>query len=283
MPKLLKGARPIVDHEILEHYQRYDHKCLILSDYILSWSNWLQRSTNKKIIGIDGFKHAHFVQGTSQAFDHFALRHRNQEMLVLPGEFQYHRCIARNKCSSVVDIDNIKKHHAMVISLPFSDTGSQHRDFKKILERCNVAEVDVCLDLAYWGISKNIVFDLDDFPCVKEFTVSLSKPFYMLETHRVGIRFSREYLDDGICMQNEVGSINLYSMGLGKYFLDQFSPDWAWNKYGKVYHDVCQQLDLQPTDTVIFAMGNEHCHVDFNRGVPGQYRVCLSEYLAEYE
>ena len=281
MPKILKGARPIIDSEISAHYQKYCHKSPGLPDYVDSWTRWLESSSDKKITGTKNFTHAHFVQGTSQTFDHFVLRHARNRILALPGEFQYHRCIGQHADFCVFDHATINKNDAVIVSLPFSDTGRPHHLFESILDQCNQAGAAVCLDLAYWGITKDIVLDLDRFPCVQEFTISLSKPFHVLETHRVGIRFSREYVNDGICMQNEVGSINFYSMGLGMHFLDHFSPDWVWTKYQDRYYQTCETLGLSPTDTVIFAMGDRMHHQDFNRGVPGQYRVCISEYLSD--
>jgi hypothetical protein len=107
----------------------------------------------------------------------------------------------------------------------------------------------------------------------------LSKPFYTLENHRVGIRFTRDYVDDGISMLNEVNMQNKYSMALGVHYMKQFGPDWNWETYQTRYNEVCDQYNLHPTDTVIFGLGDEVRHSEFNRGVPGNYRVCISEYL----
>jgi hypothetical protein len=38
---------------------------------------------------------------------------------------------------------------------------------------------------------------------------------------------------------------------------------------------------LVHTDTVIFGLGDETRHSEFNRGVHGNYRVCVSEWIAD--
>ena len=43
--------------------------------------------------------------------------------------------------------------------------------------------------------------------------------------------------------------------------------------------DICHEQDLVWTDTVIFGLGDDVRHKDFNRGVNGNYRVCISEWL----
>ena len=144
---------------------------------------------------------------------------------------------------------------------------------------CKVHDIPVCLDLAYWGISKNVHINLDDHPAIQEVTCSLSKPFYTLENHRVGIRFTRQYVDDGVSMLNEVKMANNHSMALGIEYMRNFSPDYNWQKFNSRYQDICQEQDLVWTDTVIFGLGDDIRHAEFNRGVSGNYRVCVSEWL----
>ena len=72
------------------------------------------------------------------------------------------------------------------------------------------------------GYCKNIHIDLNQFPAIKEVTCSLSKPFYTLENHRVGVRFTKDYVDDGVSMLNEVKMQNNYSMALGVKYMKNF-------------------------------------------------------------
>ena len=271
-----RGARPIQSREILQWHLKYSHKDCTLTEYESSWRQWLQNSDNKIITGLEEFSHCDYTQGTSQTFDHFLLKHCAREIVIFPGEFQYHQCAGRHLTFN----DNITENSAVIISVPFSDTGKIHNKLHDTLYKCNQINVPVCLDLAYWGISKDMELHLEEFTCVTEITSSLSKPFFTLEQHRVGVRFCRSYANDGISMTNEVGMHNSYSVGLGIHHMNRFSCDFMWKTYSDAYYKTCYNLNLQPTDTIIFGLGGDE-YQEYNRGIPGNNRVCISTNLRD--
>ena len=238
---VIRGARPIVDDQVKEHYNQHQYRKLSLAEYTEHWRHWLQHSDTKVLAGLGAFEFADSTHGTSQTFEHFVLRHSQQ------------RCIS----------------------------GSEYPELNKILTCCTQLGIPVCLDLAYWGIAKDIQIDLDQYPCIEQITASLSKPFFVLENHRVGIRFSRQYLDDGVNMLNEVNMQNFYSMSLGSYFMQKFSSDWNWAKYSSAYFETCKTLNLEQTNTVIFGLDRLDRWPEYNRGTPGVSRVCISELLTQ--
>lgn len=270
-----RGARPIQDHFIFKHYKNFVYTDISLEEYARSWREWLTNSENNTLLGLENFGYADFVNGTSQTFDHFLLKYSSKTISVFPGDFQYHGCIGKFLNFSPV----LGEQSVFIHSFPFSDTGTQHKDFIQSLEYCNAYKVPVCLDLAYWGIAKNLHIDLNQYPCITELTCSLSKPFFTLENHRVGIRFTRQYNDDGISMINEVDMQNKFSMSLGNYYMKEFSADYMWNSYAERYYDVCNKFNLTPTDTVIFGIGGEKYHY-CNRGIKNNNRVCISAELS---
>ena len=279
MTEYLKGARPIQIQEVLVHYENFKFIKVDKDSYSNVWRQWLTYSNLKTLANLDQFTHVDYTAGTSQTFDHFALKHANRHIRMLRGDFQYTACIARHNNFSYLDKNSIESGQALIISLPFSDYGKEHPEFRSILDRCNQLQIPVCLDLAYWGIAKNVHIDLAHYPCITEITSSLSKPFYVLENHRVGVRFSRSYQNDGISMLNEVNQQNFYSMSLGMYFMRQFSCDWIWNIHEQQYKNICHDHQLTPTDTVIFALGDQDRHREFNRGIENNFRVCISNFF----
>lgn len=273
---LTKGARPVKLSKVFDHYQTHQFRNIELYDYAELWREWLTSNKSKTIAGLDQFKHADYTCGTSQTFDHFIIKHAQREIAVLRGDFQYHACVARSNRFTYID-DAVHAGQALIISLPFSDFGFEHPKFKSILNQCNQLAVPVCVDLAYWGIAKNTHIDLDQYPCITEITSSLSKAFYTLENHRVGVRFTREYQNDGISMINEVKMQNTFSMSLGMHFMEKYSADWAWQELCQQYEAICLQNNLRTTDTVIFALGDQERHSNFSRGIENNFRVCISE------
>ena len=278
-----KASRPIPLHTIRLHHESIKQKLgeTTFEIYANTWRTWLTDTTLKTIKGLDNFTYQDYVQGTSQAFDMFVLRNIVRRTIVtLRGDFQYHKCLGKHGNFRAVDSEfGLNEDMALIISWPFSGTGDNYI-VERMLARCNDLNIPVLLDLAYWGISKNAYVDLDKYPCITEVVSSLSKPFYTLETHRVGIRFSRQYLDDGVSMQNEVGMQNKHSMALGVNYMNKFSADWAWEALEHLYYDACKYNNLEPTNCVIFAQGGEE-YADHNRG-PGVNRVCISELLSDF-
>ena len=278
--KFLRGARPIKCQAVLEHYAQHKYQEVSVEQYTLCFRNWIQDSANKQILGLTNFRNADFAQGTSHVFDHFVIKHANRQIVYFAGEFQYHRCISKNVNHRLLHtVEELTAEQALLISLPFSDTGSQHTEFDSIMQTCDLLNIPVCLDLAYWGIAKDLQIDLQQYPCISEIACSLSKPFWKLETHRVGIRFSKEYLDDGISMLNEVKMANVFSMSLGVWFMNKFNNSYNWQRYGDRYYDVCDKMNLKTTNTVIFGLGDKSRHRDYNRSLENNYRICISEYL----
>lgn len=277
--KPLKGARPIIDLECSNHYTNHIFKKYTVKEYANIFYNWINNSKDKTILGLDKFTNQHYTQGTSQTFDNFVMRNSQRQIVNFLGDFQYHACIARHCDHKIItDVNELHNGQSLIISLPFSDTGQQHNEFDQIIQRCNQLDIPVCLDIAYWGIAKNIDIDLDQCPCIKEVTCSLSKPFANLEKHRIGIRFCRDYTNDGICMINEVNMFNDWSISLGIWFMNKFSNSFNWEKYSEKYIKTIEQLELQSTNTVIFGVSKDK-YREFNRGLPNNNRVCISEFL----
>lgn len=283
MTKILLGARPIKSLEIKKHYELYSHITPTLIEYSNGWRSWLSNSQYKLLLGLDNFVHSDYTQGTSQAFDHFVLRHCGTRQIVnFVGDFQYHACISKNQNFKTLSaVSELSTNQALIISVPFSDLGQAHPELDSILKKCTTLDIPVCVDLAYWGISKNVHLNLDEYPCIKEVTSSLSKPFFTLENHRCGIRFSREYLNDGISMINEVQMQNLFSMGLSLHYINKYDADWCWKNFNGEYQEICNKLELDTTDTIIFATSSNGKYSRFNRGIPGNYRICISEFFKD--
>lgn len=285
----IRGARPIINSDIAEHYKLFSYKKVTLSEYSLAWKEWLTNTKTKTLDGLDNLIFSDYVAGTSQAFDHFVLRHSDRTILAVKGDFQYHACIGKFGAFEYIDYEITRlsdciannKKYAMLISFPFSDVGKVHPNFDKIMLFCTDNDIPVCIDLAYWGISKNVDLDINKYQCITEITCSLSKPFYALENHRVGIRFTRNYENDGVSMLNEVHMANNYSMSLGVHFMKRFDADWNWDTHFKKYNEVCEQEKLKQTDVVIFGLGDQKRHSTFNRGLKNNFRVCISDYLKD--
>ena len=180
----VRGARPIKNKEVTDFHFHIDKDNLnipTLDEYENIWREWINYSDCKSLTGLNNFPNADYTQGTSQTFDQFILRHsKDREILVLAGDFQYHACLGKHVEFTTIPyphhLEGILRGpdlHALIISAPFSDFGCMHPDFEHIMKVCAVHNIPVCLDLAYWGIAKNVHINLNDFPAIEEVTCSL--------------------------------------------------------------------------------------------------------------
>lgn len=280
----LRGAKPVNDNSVKSFINGIDSSRFLYSDDVHQeftdrYFDWLNSSKLNKIEGLENFKNRKLVAGTIQAFDHFYLRHYRRRFRFFKGEFMYHSaCLKQNIDWSWLDDRNIEDNDAVIVSVPFSDWGTQ-RDINDILEQCNDLQVPVLLDFAYFPCTKNIEINLDDFPCVETVAFSISKAFYGGEFLRVGMRLQREDWDDGVDVFNSVDMINRISVGIANELIKKYSVDHNWDTYSDDYFSVCKELNLEPTDCIMFGLGDKE-YADFNRGTDVN-RVCISELIGE--
>jgi len=280
----LRGAKPVVDNSIKNFINNISIKdslydTSIQAQFTHDFYNWINSSTNNKLHGLDKFTNCKLVAGTAQAFDHFYWRHKDRRIRFFKGEFMYHSaCLKNGGQWAYLEDASLEKSDAIIISVPFSDCGKQ-KDINFILHNCNAMGIPVLLDFAYYPCSKNIDINLDMFHCVETVTFSISKAFYGAEFLRVGMRLQRQNLDDGVDVFNSVEMVNRVSLSIASKLINTYSVDHNWNTYQSAYEEVCNELNLEQTDCIMFGLGDEK-YIDYNRG-GSVNRICISELIGE--
>lgn len=191
----------------------------------------------------------------------------------------YHAACFKKKVDwGYLNDTEITENDAIIMSVPFSDYGKQHPTLSGILTTCDAMNVPVLLDFAHLPCTKNINVDLSH-KCIDMITFSLSKAFHGAENLRLGIRFEKEDTDDSLDILNSVNMINSMSLGIGIEYMNMFTLDHNWYKYGKTYYKVCRENNLEPTDCIMFGIGGDRWK-DYNRGNDTN-RVCVSELIRD--
>ena len=283
---LERSALPIRDPEVLSFIKKIDvnhfftkslQDLTIRERFIKEYFKWIQTSKLNKLRGIKKFKHLSYVHGTSQSFDFFYAENNKRRFRCFKGDFFYHALSwDRNYRFTYLDDGNVRKNDAVIISIPFSDNGFLHDRTLDVLEKCDLLDVPVMIDLSYYNLVRELDFNLNR-PSIKSITFSLSKSFYPLDRLRVGIRCKREFTDDPIDIFNSFDMFNKAGASLGLEIIKKFSPDHNQIKFGKKQHKICSEFDLEPSKCVIFGLGDERFK-RFNRGARWN-RVCLSPLL----
>lgn len=278
----LRGAKPIPNQFIKDDITSFTN-INIYDDTLLgvfknNFINWLSASKNNKLLGLDNFKYIDFVHGTIQAFDSFYLKHTNRRFRIFKGEFFYHQCCLKNSLQwEYTNGSDLSDGDALIISVPFSDYGKIHPILTEtFFNECDKKGIPILLDFAYYPMAKNINIDLSH-PSIEMLTFSLSKAFYGMEFARVGFRFMKEDLDDGIKAFNEQQMVNRYGISIGNYLIQKYSVDYNWKTFGEKYKMICKNMNLKETDCIMFGIGGDD-YKELNRGSE-KNRVCISDLL----
>jgi hypothetical protein len=286
---LARNALPIKDSKVLEFIKNTDsnnffskslENTKILKQFTTYYFRWIQESKLNKLRGLQKFKHIAFVHGTSQSFDFFYAENKSRRFRCFKGDFFYHVISWKRNNSKFAYLDDgkINKNDAVIMSIPFSDTGYIHDMTLDVLDQCDKLGVPVMIDAAYYNLVRDLKFNINR-PSINAITFSLSKGFYPLDKLRIGIRCKKDFSDDPVDVFNSYDMFNKAGAALGLQIMKKFSPDYNQEKYGKKQIEICNQFDLEPSKSVIFGLGDKKFS-KFNRGSYTN-RVCISKLLVK--
>lgn len=245
--------------------------------FLEKYRAWIAGSQKNRMYGLDNFNISCYSQGTTEAFDKFYLANNNRRFRCFRGEYMYHQAAWRNYFSNWKFIDDqpIDKNDAVIISLPFSDTGDIHPETDNVLDECDRLGVPVLIDSAFFGICQNINFNYNR-DCITDITFSLSKTF-PVSNIRIGMRLSKIDNDDSLLVYNKSLYTNRLGAGLGLQLLDKWSADYACDSWTTQQSIFCNQLQVLPSPTVIFGLGDTTWSA-YNRGGKTN-RLCFSKHF----
>ena len=284
-----KRARPVPNSEVVNFIdEKINAKFLyddtVLPSFVEEYYEWIQKSKLNNLNGLDKYTAVDFVHGTSQAFDFFYMSHNKKRFRCLRGDYVYHKVSWQNYFDwCYLDEDDLRPGDALVISVPFSDYGSKHPLLGWLLDGCDELDIPVLLDCAYYCISRDLYLNVDR-PCIDTITFSMSKAFYGMERLRAGIRCRNRRVDDGAVLINDFHCVSKIAAGVGIELCRNFEPDYNQNKYRNKQIEICNKLDLELSNCVLFGLTDKNHPKygveDYNRGTDWR-RVCLSTLLGD--
>ena len=280
------GAWCINDPEIIQALQMFlDQNAYIdiinnsdVNGFLERYFQFVKTSKNN-LQGLEKYKSLAFSLGTTNTFDMFTATHPTRRLVSFKGEYIYHNIMQRTiygKTTTLSHADQIDSNDCVVISCPFADTGQEHPEMNKILDKCDSLGVPLLLDMAYINISEGININLEH-DCIEALTTSLSKVF-PLGYVRVGMRMKKENIDDGLDMTTSSDWVNKLGIGMSNYVLEQFDSSFIINKYRQQQIDMCKQLDVDVSKSVIFGIDNSNKYNEYNRGFDTN-RLCFAKHF----
>lgn len=280
MRSIYAGSRFIKDPKTISHLESINCSLgdIISSnlneEYSLTFRDWINSTKINTLVDFDKFIYSDFSHGTTESFDKFYINNYQKRMRFFKADYAYHKLSHKN--FAFLEDDDIRPEDAIIISLPFSDTGSEYR-YSYILQQAEAIGVPVLVDCCWFGTCQDIVFDFS-YSCISVISFSLSKSF-PVSRFRIGIRFSKEILDDGLSTYTNDNYVNNLSQYIGLSFMKSFSPDYIPLKYKEKQLLLCDKLKISPSKVVMLGSGDENW-LFLNRG--GEHnRVCLSDFLVD--
>lgn len=278
------GAWSVHDKQLLDH-RKFVHnlwnenewdKNEIKHNYFDMFKSWISESHNIK--GFELYEEACFTQATTESFAHFFIRFGHRRIRIAKGEYFYHNMMVRlyDKRFTWLDEDDLKPGDAVVLSVPFSDTGDVPGNLEEILTECDLKKIPVMIDLAYINLAKGLTFDLSH-DCIEYVVSSLSKAF-PLELSRIGIRLQKKKFEDQLYVINEDGYnyINFFSVYMGYHMMKEWNASWLYDKYKPLQDKYCEKLEVESSPCVIFGIDTNNKYPEYNRG-GSTNRLCFSK------
>jgi hypothetical protein len=283
----LKNSRPVPNKSVYEfvvseikNTNLYDLDKI--PEFCENYSNWIQSTKLNNLIGLDNFNSKQYVHGTCQSFDFFYLSHIRKRMRCFKGDFAYYRLSWDKKFNwCYLEDDHIQTNDAVIMSIPFSDSGDIHPRTYEILDECEKWGVPVFIDCAYMIIARDIDFDFNR-ECIQGVSFSMSKGFYGAEKLRIGLRLTRDYKDDPVEVFNSMQMLNTVGVHVGQKIIDNYSVDYNNEMYRDKQITICKDLEIEPSKCVLFGITDKN-HTEFGKHDRGTEwrRVCISPLLGD--
>lgn len=237
----------------------------IIDEYLHAYDIWIKSTQTNSIVGLEEFKYRCYSNGTTEAFDKFYMKNSRRRFRCYRGEYMYHSLAWRDKFDwAYLEEAPLHKNDAVVISLPFADTGNKHCNYHELMRKCCEMNVPVLVDCAYFGACKGMNIDVA-YPCITDITFSLSKTFPVAYA-RIGIRYTRVDDDDTLFVYHKINYNNKIGAVLGMKYFSNFSPDYIPQKYVDKQNEFCKILGVEPSSTVLFGIDHNKKYTQYNRG-----------------
>lgn len=228
------------------------------------FEDWIY-SSNQTVKGLPG--NSFLASGITDAFNMLYGMYNN--IGIFPGEYSYHRLVLPKHRITY----DLNAADVIIISHPFSADGMSSVDRLKIADTYNKP---IFVDCAYFGVCNNINFDFTAYKNINSVAFSLSKTFGT-GSYRIAKVFSNSEYPANVY---EEWGYHLHSSAAYHYkLLDNVSPDDTYKKFRHLQIEICNEYQLTPSDTVIFALDyqNLDLYKYYNRDIVN--RMCISAEL----
>ncbi len=236
-------------------------------EFISTFMSWISNDRLNQLEGIEEFTNREVCFGVTHFIDDLIMQYGEYSLQILEHDYMYYRRQWPHKEWS--QLNHLVQRCPIIMALPFPGFGNIHPDMLAILDECLDKDIPIHLDCAWLPASRNIAFDFSH-PAIKSFAISLSKGLG-LDWNRIAVRFSRKKdNNNSITIANQFDMINSACLGIGIEYMNSFSFNFLWERYGEIYDQSCRSLKIRPTNVI-------HMAQEFGSGKPLGTRDLLLE------
>lgn len=227
------------------------------------YHRWIHSSSQP----VQGLPQQRFiVSGVTDAFNQ--LYGLYERIGVFNGEYMYHEHVLGDRVTT-----NLEDADCIVISHPFSGDGNSSHDRIKQADKLGIP---IFIDCALFGVCYDIDFNFENYKNIHSVCFSLSKVFGT-GLNRVGLLYTK---DKFACSVYSTWDYPLLSSAEDHYTLIMtIGPDDLPTKYKNAQNNICKDLELTPSSTVIFGLDYTDKYIDYKRGDTN--RVCITTLLED--
>jgi hypothetical protein len=229
------------------------------------FNEWVHSST-QEVRGLP--PNSYIVSGLTDAFNQTYALYNN--IGVFNGEYGYHKLVLGNRVT-----EDLSKADVIIVSHPYSADGMSSHDKLKIADSYNKP---IFVDCAFFGICHNIDFDFTPYKNIHSVGFSLSKTFGT-GWRRVGLLYTIDKYPSTVYSDWDYhfipGAEHHYEL------IDKMSPDEMVHKYLATQLQICSELEVVPSNTIIFGLDYTTKYSKFKRG--NVNRLCLTAIMNEHE
>lgn len=200
------------------------------------------------IKGLETFIRKDICIGCTQFIDNLYMQGPIQS---IRNDYRYHE---RLGLGHIRDVGDLIPEVPLIIAMPFPQTGSIHSEMDEILKECEQKNIPIHIDGAWITCSKDISFDLRH-TSIRSFAFSLSKGLG-LGWNRIGLRWTKDVKSDSISIMNDFHMNNRALVMIGLHYIRKLPVDYLWNTHKNNYHKVCQDFNLEETNSIYLALQN---------------------------
>lgn len=209
-------------------------------------TDWILSSDLNTLTGLDAFTRIDIINGCTQFIDNLYIQGPVQ---VLEDDYRYHQRLNKAK---FVTPGLLKNYVPLIIAMPFPQIGSPHWKMNDILDEAYEKFIPVHIDGAWITSCRNIDFNFNH-AAIRSVGISLSKGLG-LGWNRIGLRWTKEKCSDSISIMNDFNMNNRALSMIGLHFVRNFKSDYLWKTHGERYKKVCEDFNLQETNSIHLAL-----------------------------